>query len=323
MRSKKFLLTTLFVAAFLIVGTVVTALPALAANQLILATGGTAGTYYPLGGAMAQLFSTKVPNVNATAQSTGASVENVRLVRNREADLAIIQNDVAHYAYNGQGAFSTGAVKNFSVIASLYPEVIQAVVAADSDISSIADLKGKKISVGAAGSGTEVNAKQVLEAFGISYSDFQPQFLSFAESADQFKDGHIDGFFVTARIPNSAISDVSVKNKIRILNIPDNVYAKIRAKYPFLSQVTVPDDTYMNQEGSAKTIAVRAVLIVRSDMDAGLVYNLTKALFENAKAMGAGLDVARQIKLETALSGVTTPLHPGAEKYFKEKGILK
>lgn len=321
MRKGKTTVTTiLLVSAFLVLAT---AGAALAAYQLIIATGGTAGTYYPLGGAMAQLFSSKVPDVNVTAQSTGASVENVRLVRNKEADLAIIQNDVAHYAYHGEAAFSSGAIKSFGVIASLYPEVIQVVVGADSNIKSVADLKGKKVSVGAPGSGTEVNAKQVLEAFGLDYKDFQPQFLSFAESADQFKDGHIDGFFVTARIPNSAISDVSVKHKIRILNIPDDVYAKIKAKYPFMSQVTIPDDTYLNQEGAAKTVAVRALLIARSDLDAGLVYNLTKTLFENAKAMGAGLDVAKQIKLDTALAGVTTPLHPGAEKYFKEKGILK
>ena len=177
------------------------AVPSLAATaQLVMATGGTAGTYYPLGGAMSQIINSKVKDVSISVQSTGASVANIRMIENGEVDLALVQTDIADYAWNGTEMFKDdGKLQGFAVIASLYPELIQVVVRAESGIDSIADLKGKKVSVGAPGSGTEANARQLLETYGLEYKDLaQVQYLSFAESAEAFKDNTLTHSFVTA-----------------------------------------------------------------------------------------------------------------------------
>ncbi|MEA4884783.1 MAG: TAXI family TRAP transporter solute-binding subunit [Clostridia bacterium] len=296
---------------------------AYSATQLILATGGTAGTYYPFGGAIANIVNKRAPSLSMSAQSTGASVENMRLISKGEADLAIVQNDTVHYAFNGIEAFDGKPLKNYGVVASLYPEVIQFVVKADGPIKNWTDIKGRRISVGAPGSGTEANARQVLSAYGITYNDFEEQYLSFAESANQFKDGHIDGFFVTSGIPNSGIQDVSTQHKIRILSIPADKMKAIQASYPFLAATKIPAKTYLNQSEEANTVAVMAIIIAGNGLKEQDVYNITKVLFENGGELAAAHSKGALVLLETALDGISTPLHPGAQKYYKEKGIVK
>jgi TRAP transporter TAXI family solute receptor len=294
------------------------------ATQLILATGGTAGTYYPLGGAMASVINKRVPSVNITAVSSGASVENIRNINKGEVDLAIVQNDVTDYAYNATETFAGQApLRKYGAVASLYPEVIQVVVRADGPIKTFADIKGKKFSVGAPGSGTEANARQILSVYGITYADFDEMFLSFAESANQFKDGHIDGFFVTAGVPNAGIQDVSTQHKIRILSIEPNKMKELQAKYGFLAPATVPAKTYMNQNEDGKTAAVMAILIAREGLKEADVYGITKALFENDGELETAHAKGAQITLDTALDGISTPLHPGAARYYREKGLIK
>ncbi len=302
------------------------AVPSLAATaQLVMATGGTAGTYYPLGGAMSQIINRVVKDVNVSVQSTGASVANIRMMQNGEVDLALIQTDTADYAWNGTEMFKDdGKLQNFKVMASLYPELIQVVVRAESGIDSIADLKGKKVSVGAPGSGTEANARQILEIYGLTYQDLsQVQYLSFAESAEAFKDRHIDAFFVTAGIPNAGIQDTATMHKIKILDIPDDMYEKLHDKYGFYGQALIPAGCYINQTDLIRTVAVQAVLVVRADLDAGMVYEMTAALFDNLPELATSHAKGKEMSLKGALTGVSTPLHPGAEKYFKEKGIVK
>ncbi len=302
------------------------AVPSLAATaQLVMATGGTAGTYYPLGGAMSQIINKVVKDVNVSVQSTGASVANIRMMQNGEVDLALIQTDTADYAWNGTEMFKDdGKLQNFKVMASLYPELIQVVVRAESGIDSIADLKGKKVSVGAPGSGTEANARQILEIYGLTYQDLsQVQYLSFAESAEAFKDRHIDAFFVTAGIPNAGIQDTATMHKIKILDIPDDMYEKLHDKYGFYGQALIPAGCYINQTDLIRTVAVQAVLVVRADLDAGMVYEMTAALFDNLPELATSHAKGKEMSLKGALTGVSTPLHPGAEKYFKEKGIVK
>jgi len=304
----------------------VMAVPSLAATaQLVMATGGTAGTYYPLGGAMSQIINSRVKDVNVSVQSTGASVANIRMIQNGEVDLALVQTDIADYAWNGTEMFKDdGKLQNFSVIASLYPELIQVVVRAESGIESIADLKGKKVSVGAPGSGTEANARQILEIYGLTYKDLaQVQYLSFAESAEAFKDKHIDAFFVTAGIPNAGIQDTATMHKIQILAVPDDMYKNLHNKYGFYGQALIPAGCYINQTEPVRTVAVQAVLIARRDLDADVVYEMTAALFENLPELATAHAKGKEVSLEGALTGVSTPLHPGAEKYFKEKGIVK
>jgi TRAP transporter TAXI family solute receptor len=290
--------------------------------KLILATGGTAGTYYPFGGAMGKIWNSKIPGMNVTAQATGASAENVRLVNKKEAELALVQSDTIDFAYNAKEAFKE-PLKKMSAIAILYPEIIQIVVGGDSKIKSFSDLKGVKIGVGAPGSGTEANFRQLCDVYGIKKEDVKAQFLSFAESAEQFKDRHIDAFIVTAGIPNAAIMDVAVMQSIRILSLPDNKIAQLTKKYPFLSSTVVPANTYKNQSADVKTIAVSAVLIASSELPEDVVYKLTKALFDNQAELAAGHAKGKELNLKTAAKGVSIPFHPGAVKYYKEKGIMK
>jgi TRAP transporter TAXI family solute receptor len=293
-----------------------------AADNLVLATGGTAGTYYPFGGAMAKIWNSKIKDMNVTAQTSGASAENVRLVNKKEVELALVQSDTLDFAFNATEAFKE-PLKAMNAIAVLYPEVIQVVVAAAGPIKSIADLKGKKVGVGAPGSGTEANFRQLLDAYGMKKEDVNAQFLSFSESAEAYKDKHIDAFIVTAGIPNAGIMDVATQNEIRILNIPADVAAKLTQKYPFLAAVKVPANTYKGQTAEVSTVAVNAVLIAGSSLKEEMVYNLTKALFENQADLAAAHAKGKELNMKTAVTGVSIPFHPGAVKYYREKGLMK
>ena len=293
-----------------------------AADNLVLATGGTAGTYYPFGGAMAKIWNSKIKNMNVTAQTSGASAENVRLVNKKEVELALVQSDTLDFAFNAKEAFKE-PLKAMSTIAVLYPEIVQVVVAAAGPIKSIADLKGKKVGVGAPGSGTEANFRQLLDAYGMKKEDVNAQFLSFSESAEAYKDKHIDAFIVTAGIPNAGIMDVSTQNQIRILDIPADVAAKLTQKYPFLAAVKVPANTYKGQTAEVSTVAVNAVLIAGSSLSEAMVYNLTKALFENQAELASAHAKGRELSLQYAVKGVSIPFHPGAVKFYKEKGLMK
>ena len=311
----------LIVAACFIVAGFASAVAA-ADIKMVLATGGTAGTYYPFGGAMAKIWNSKIPGMNVTAQATGASVENVRLVNRKEAELAIVQSDTIDFAFNAKEAFKEKLTK-MAVLAVLYPEVIQVVVRGDSKIDSFDDLKGMKIGVGAPGSGTEANFRQLSDGYGIKKEDVKAQYLSFSESAEQFKDKHIDAFIVTAGIPNAAIMDIGTQHSVRIINIADNKAAAITKKYPFLSSFTIPANTYKNQTSPVKTVAVNAVLIASTDVKADVAYSIVKSLFEGQNDLAAAHAKGKELNLKTASTGVSIPFHPGAVKYYKEKGLMK
>ena len=225
-----------------------------AADNLVLATGGTAGTYYPFGGAMSKIWNSKIKDMNVTAQTSGASAENVRLINKKEVELALVQSDTLDYAWNATKAFKRSPLKGMSADRVLYPEIVQVVVRADSPIKTFADLKGKKVGVGAPGSGTEASYRQLLDIYGMKKEDVNSQYLSFSESAEAFKDKHIDAFIVIGRIPNSAIMDVSTQNDIRILPISADVSAKLIQKYPFLA---AGEDPGQQLQGSDRGCAHR------------------------------------------------------------------
>ena len=311
----------LIIAACFIVAGFASAVAA-ADVKMVLATGGTAGTYYPFGGAMAKIWNSKIPGMNVTAQATGASVENVRLVNRGEAELAMVQSDTIDFAFNAKENFKEKLTK-MSVLAVLYPEVIQVVVRGDSKIDSFDDLKGMKIGVGAPGSGTEANFRQLADGYGLNKDDVKAQYLSFSESAEQFKDKHIDAFIVTAGIPNAAVMDIGTQHSVRIINIADNKAAAITKKYPFLSTFTIPANTYKNQTTPVKTVAVNAVLIASTDVKDDVAYGIVKSLFESQNELAAAHAKGKELNLKTASSGVSIPFHPGAAKYFKEKGLMK
>ena len=317
---KKYIVLTL--AVVLVISAALTGCAPQKTN-LILATGGTSGTYYPFGGSMAQIFNSKIQNMNVTAQATGASVENLKLIGQKEAELAIVQNDMTDYAYNGTEAFKDSKIANVRVIANLYPEVIQIVSSADSGIKTLTDIKGKKFSVGAPGSGVEANARQLLDVMGMTYNDFSANYLSFAESADSLKDNHIDGFLFVSGIPNAAIQDTATTSSLNFVSIPDDVIKKLIDKYPFFTEFVIPAGTYKGQTADVKTVAMKATLVAGAEVPEKVIYDLTKALFENQPELASAHAKGAELSLENAVNGVSVPFHPGAEKYYKEVGAIK
>ncbi|MFZ5590199.1 MAG: TAXI family TRAP transporter solute-binding subunit [Bacillota bacterium] len=283
-----------------------------------IATGGTAGVYYPLGGAIANILNKNVPGANATAQATGASVANINLLKDGSVQMGFVQNDIAYYAVNGVEMFKDKKVANLKGLATLYPETIQIVTLQKTGIKSVADLKGKRVAVGAVGSGVEANAHQILEAHGITYNDIKVQYLSFAEAANNLKDGNIDAAFLTAGFPTAAVQDIAAQNKVVLLPVEDAVAEQLVKKYPFYSKITVPANTYPGQDKDVQTLAVRSMLVVNDKVDDQLAYDMAKAIFENLDALKAAHSVGKLIDKKTALEGMSIPVHPGAEKYFKE-----
>jgi len=313
-KNTLFILSAVLVFTLLLSGMV----SAQGTTFLSIATGGTSGTYYPIGGALAKVLNENIDNMNASAQSTGASVTNTRLIYNQEVELAILQNDIANYAVNGERQFEGNQVNNMSGVASLYPEVIQIIVRSDAGINSIADLKGKSVAVGAPGSGAEANASQILEFFGLSYDDIQEDYLSFGEAASRLKDRQIDAAFLTAGIPTAAVMDVAATQDIKLLNFSNQDIESLNEAYPYLTGVTVPAGTYNGLDNDVQTVALQAILVAESSLSEEVVYNITKAIFENRDTLIAAHDRARDITLDGAQSGMTVKLHPGAQKYYDE-----
>jgi len=291
--------------------------------SLKFATGGTTGTYYAFGGIVAQVLQDNVKGLTVTIHSSGASKANIFELADGDADVALVQNDVAHYAYTGTDLFEAdGAEQGFSVVAGLYAEVCQ--VVATKNITSIDQLKGKRVSVGDAGSGTEFNAKQILEAYGITFDDIDKHNLSFGDSADALKNGKIDAFFCVAGAPTTAIVDLSTTNEINILEVDDEHAAKLQESYGFYSQFTIPGGSYRGIDKDVKTVAVKATLVASNKLSEDVVYAITKTLFEKKDDIAAGHDKGKELSAENAVEGFSTvPFHPGAEKYYKEIGVLK
>ena len=285
---------------------------------LNIATGGTAGTYYPIGGAMAEILNKEIPGMNASAQSTGATVANINMLKDNSVDLAIVQNDITYYAVNGTEMFQDKKVDNIRGIASLYPETCQFVTLDKSGIKSIKELKGKRVAVGAAGSGAEANARQILEAYGITYNDIDVQYLSFAEVASALKDGNVDAAFLTAGYPTSSVQDIASQNKVRLLPIDADKAEALIAKYPFYTKTTIPAGTYAGFDEDVPTISVMAMLVATDKVDDKMGYDIAKAIFTNLDRLQAAHSVGKLITKDTALKGMSLPMNAGAEKFFKE-----
>ncbi|RKD27124.1 C4-dicarboxylate ABC transporter substrate-binding protein [Ammoniphilus oxalaticus] len=291
-------------------------------ESLIIATGGSSGTYYPLGGSMAQLFQDHV--IPASAQVTAASVANMRLLKDGEVDLAFTQGDIADYATKGTIMFEEGgAIDNIQAIASLYNETVQIIVPENSSIQTVADLKGKHVSVGEPGSGTEANAEQLLEVYGLTFDDLgKAERLSFGESTSHIQDGTVEAAFVTAGTPTAAVNELAATKGVRVIGLDDEHIAELIEKYPYYTEQAIAAGTYSGFDQDIKTVAVKAQLVVRAELDEALVYDLTKTLFDNLDAYKQGNhQKAEEITLEQALEGVSLDVHPGAAKYFEEKGI--
>ncbi len=284
-----------------------------------IATGGTAGTYYPLGGAMADIFNKNIPNCNASAQSTGASVANVNLLQQGKVDIGFIQNDIAYYAATGTEMFKDKKVDGLLGMATLYPETVQIVTLKKSGIKSVADFKGKRVAVGAAGSGTEANARQIMAAYDITYDMCKVQYLSFAEASSALKDGNVDVAFVTAGHPTAAIQDISTTNDVVLIPMPADKADALIAKYPFYTKLVIPAKTYNKQTSDVPAVAVRCMLAVTSKMSDDTAYKATKALYTNLDRMKAAHSAANFITKESALDGMSIKVVGGAQKFYDEK----
>lgn len=285
---------------------------------LNIATGGTAGTYYPLGGAIMEILNQNIEGMNASAASTGASVANTNQLNSGEADLAFIQNDIAYYAVNGTEMFAENKVDSLRAISTIYPETCQLVTLEKFGINSVAELKGKRVAVGDKGSGVEANARQILNAYGITYDDIKVQYLSFAEAANGLKDGNIDAAFITAGFPTAAIQDISAQHDVKLISIDDAVRDSLIEEFPFYTKITIPAGSYPKQDADVESIAVKAMLVVTDKMDEELAYQITKAIYSNLDRIGAAHPVGKTITKDGAKEGMSIPMHPGAERYFNE-----
>ncbi len=329
MSSRKALSKTII--ALIVVIVIVAAAAAFLSMQkgqaytVTILTGSTSGTYYPVGTAYAQVLNKYSDGkIDARALEGRASVSNIQSLCQKEAVAALAQNDISYYAYHGStiSAFDGKPQKCIRAVAVLYPETIQIVVRADSGINSIQDLAGKKVAVGAEGSGTYWNARQILEAAGI-WDQIQPEYKKFNEITEDLKLGNIDAAFLTAGIPTSAVEQLAAEIQIKILPVPDDIYNALKQNYPFYAQVTIPAGTYSGVDEEVKTVAVMSMLLVRDDVPDDIVYTMTKLLFEHVDEIKENVQKqsVQYISLDHALDGLSIPLHPGAYQYYQEQGI--
>lgn len=290
--------------------------------SLNMATGGTSGTYYGFCGVVAQVLNEKLADtLKITVESTGASKANIQLVDAGECQLAIVQNDVMYYAYTGTDMFDgEKPCTSFSAVAACYPEQIQ--IIANKSVTSVEDLKGKKVSVGDAGSGVEFNARQILSAYGISFDDITVNNQSFADSADSLKNGTIDAAFITAGAPTTAVTELASTYDFNVLSIDDAHVAALQKDYAFYTPVTIPAGTYGCVQDDVQTVAVMSTIIASNDVSEDVIYAFTKGLFDNQADIAAGHTKGELLNTQTAVSGINIPFHPGAEKYYKEVGAM-
>ena len=283
---------------------------------LSLATGGTQGTYYALGGTFADLI-TDETGIKTTAEVSQASAANVNALKAGDAEIVFIQTDIAYYAKNGELMFEGDAMENLVAIGGLYPETVQLVTTANSGIKSFEDLKGKKVSVGAPGSGTYANAEQLLEIHGLSIKDdIQAQNLDFGESTDGLQTGQIDAAFITAGYPTAAVEALGATADVVIVPVAADKAEALIAKYPYYAKDTIPAGTY-GLESEVPAVSVLAMIATTSDLPEDVAYGITKAIYANAEKISHAKGAF--IKTETALDGIGIPVHPGAQKFFDEQ----
>ena len=320
-------LTWKLIAAGLAVATLATA--ALAQQRLFfgIATGGTGGTYYPLGGMLAQLISHKATvdgkKISATAEAAGASVGNAKLLGNKEIESAFVAADILDAAYNGTGQFDKAPLKNLRALGALYPETVQLITRADFNINSVRDLKGKSISSGAPGSGQYQLLTDLLKVHGMTRADIKEDLSSFTQAVDKIKDGNLQATLITAGVPTSAVTDFAQSHALKVIPLSGPEIAELQRQQPYYAKVPLPANTYKGQTAAVDTLAVMAVWTAHDGVPDNVAYEVTKALYENTAIMGQVHAQGKNITLATATAVGTAPLHPGALKYFKEKGIVK
>ncbi|MBK3773361.1 TAXI family TRAP transporter solute-binding subunit [Azospirillum sp. YIM DDC1] len=293
-----------------------------------IGTGGTAGTYYPVGGLIANVISGTnggVPGLVATAVASNGSVANINAINGGSSESGFSQSDVAYWAHTGTGLFEgKGKVEDLRVIATLYPETIHLVARKDANIKSVADLKGKRVSLDEPGSGTLVDSRIVLAAFGLTEKDVKAEYLKPGPAGDRLRDGALDAYFFVGGYPTGAISELATSSGISLVPITGPEIDKMLGQYQFFAKDTVPANTYKDVP-ETQTISVNAQWLTSAKQPDDLVYNIVKTLYneKSRAALDAGHAKGKLVTLKNATSGLGIPLHPGAEKFYKEQGVLK
>lgn len=326
---KRKLITFVSIALVLVLGL---SCALAATNYLVLTTGGATGVYYIFGGEIASMLTSTVPGIDITTQTSGGSKDNIRALYAGEAEIGITQNDVMSYAYQGTADFGGQSVECFSAVGALFPEYIQIVVAKDSGITCVSDLKGRNVGIGAVGSGAYFNVVHMLENAGMTLDDVNVQYLSFAESAEAFANRQIDAFFVTAPFGHASIVDASMKRDINLLSFSEDEMTALKGKYEFYVDGVIPAGTYQGVDVDIVCPAVTAVLVVSDDLDEETVYQMTKSLFENKDLLTNAKK--EYLNTEFAVQGIPTKpsdaangveggsFHPGAIRYYQEIGVM-
>jgi uncharacterized protein len=297
--------------------------PAAQAQQFInVLTGGTSGVYYPLGVAIAKIYSDKLPNVKTQVQATKASVENLILLQQARGEIAFTLGDSLKAAWEGdEEAGFKAKLNKLRTIGAIYPNYIQIVATADSGIKTLADLKGKSLSVGAPKSGTELNSRAILAAAGLSYKDMgKVEYLPFAESVDLMKNRQLNATLQSAGLGVASLRDLSTSTDITVVSVPKEVVDKIGP--PFVA-VKIPANTYNGQDKDVPTAAVINYLVTSSAVSDDLAYQMTKLIYDSLPELANAHAAGKEIKLEAAVAGSPVPLHPGALRYYKEKGLIR
>ncbi len=286
-------------------------------------TGNPSGVYYPLGVGLSQLFRTAIPEANLSVQATAASAENLRLLEAGRGELAFTLGDVLADAWEGNvDAGFTTPLKRIRAVAMIYPNYVQIVASADSGVRTLADLKGKRISVGAPGSGTELNARAIMKAAGLSYDDFSKvEYLSFSESVELIKNRQLDITLQSAGLGVAALRDLAASVPIVVIPIPADVVRNVGR--PVYQPAMIPAGTYDGQLEAVETASIRSVLVTHDTVPEDVIYRMTKAIFEHLDELAAAHAAAKGITLENAVRNLSVPLHPGAAAYYREAGLIE
>ncbi|MGO4573525.1 TAXI family TRAP transporter solute-binding subunit [Microvirga sp. 2TAF3] len=296
--------------------------PAQAQDFINILTGGTSGVYYPLGVALSKVFTEKMPGSRPSVQATKASVENLNLLQQGKGEIGFTLGDSLAMGWAGdEEAGFKSKLDKLRGITAIYPNYIQIVASKESGIKTLADLKGKRLSVGAPKSGTELNARAILQGAGLTYKDLgKVEYLPFGESVELMKNRQLDATLQSAGLGVSSIRDLATSVPIVVVEIPAAVVDKVGSPYV---KVSIPANTYDGQTAAVPTAAVVNYLVTYSGVKDETVYQMTKAIYESLPELAAAHAAARDIKLESALSGMPIPVHPGAQRYFDEKGVKK
>jgi len=291
--------------------------------QLTMATGATSGNYYPFGNVLSQIIEDASDYIKIDIMATTASVENIEKLAAGEVLLAIAQNDVAYYAFNGAGIWQNSpAVSTLTSLMSLYPEICQLVVYADSHIESVADLSGKRVAMGDEGSAVHMTALQILEAYHLSPEDIEPQYMSFSAAAEAMKERTIDAFFVTIGTPNRGIMDLQAACDINIIGLDEEAIEELMGNFPFYTKVTLSENDYSFLTEPVDTVAVQATLVADFSLSRQAAYDIVKAIIEGRDKLAVAHAKGSFVSAESAVSGLGVRLHPGAQRYFREIGVL-